>query len=50
MHNYFYFNHADKFLDINKSLWDKLVEFQKTEPCRANKEALEYCLMTVIGS
>ena len=49
MQNYFYSNHLDTFLYITKYLGDKLLERGKTKFCRASKESLEYCVMTVIG-
>ena len=40
MHKYFCCNRVDSFLDMRKKLRNELVECQKTEPCRASKEAL----------
>ena len=47
--NNIYCNHDDTFMDIPQTLRDGLVECQKTEPCRASKEALGYHVVTVIG-
>ena len=45
---YFYLNYGGTFLDIINPLKEKLVEFQKNQPCEASKEALGYRVMNVL--
>ena len=43
------FNHTDTLLNILNPIRGQLVEFQQSDPCRANKEAPGYHVMTVLG-
>ena len=49
LENNFYCDNGEIVLDIPNTLRYQLVESQQTETCIANKEALEYCMMTVPG-
>ena len=49
MRNNIYFNHDDIFVEIPIKFRDKFLECHKTEPCRSNKEALAYLMITCFG-
>ena len=49
MNKILYFNHCDKFFDLNKTLREQLTEIQKNQPCELIKEAPEFRFNSVFG-